>query len=254
MTANRYTDLTGKKFSLLTVIGKGARKVYGKDKKEFPSWKCLCDCGNTVEVITHSLKSGKTKSCGCIKSDTARENFSTHGLSGSPEYKIWKALHYRCNNKNSKNYKQYGGRGISICKEWDYHQGGCFKNFIKDMGQRPTEKHTLERIDVDEGYNKINCKWILAKEQPRNKRMLKNNQDTKTTGVYSRKDKEGNITSFYAVWCDSEGRRRSREFSVKRYGRDSALQKAKDARKSGLIELYNQGIIYGNHHWRGLND
>lgn len=90
---------------------------------------------------------------------------TTHGMSDSPEYKVWNNMMSRCNNPNHPRYKDWGGRGIRVCDKWR-----TFSGFYEDMGKRPTDKHTIERRDNDKGYSKDNCYWATTKEQSANRR------------------------------------------------------------------------------------
>lgn len=146
-------NLKGKKFNNLTVI------KLSKIKTGFTYWECLCDCGNLSIVRGASLKNNSIKSCGCLR------NITTHNLSNTEEYYIWKSMLRRCYNKFAPNYKNYGGRGIIVCSRWLK-----FENFLEDTGMKPSKLHSVDRIDNDKGYSKDNCKWSTKKEQANNRR------------------------------------------------------------------------------------
>ena len=110
------------------------------------------------------LKSGKIRSCGCYFKDVMKEIKSIHGKSGSIEYKIWMGMKKRCHNRNDKKYKNYGGRGIKVCKRWLK-----FENFYEDMGKKPKGK-SLDRVDNNGNYEPNNCRWATSKEQNNNTR------------------------------------------------------------------------------------
>jgi hypothetical protein len=127
--------------------------------------KCICDCGNTGTYYLCNLKSGKTKSCGCLYNETRVGNYK-HGGTGTREYSIWKAMKRRCYNKNVKDYPNYGGRGIIVCDRWL----NSFENFISDMGKKPSAEYSIDRIDVNGNYEPSNCRWATPKEQRLNQR------------------------------------------------------------------------------------
>ena len=128
-------------------------------------WRCLCECGNYTVVSITGLKNN-TKSCGCLRKENTKTMSTTHGLRYSPEYRIWSAMKNRCSNENSANYVRYGEKNITVCDEWK----DSFETFYRDMGPRPTPKHSIDRKDNDVGYSKDNCRWATPLEQASNKR------------------------------------------------------------------------------------
>lgn len=146
-------DLINKKFGKLLVL-----KEAGKDKYRACLWLCKCDCGKIKAVKATNLKLGLIKSCGrCLK--------ITHGMTKTAVYRAWQHMLDRCKNTNNPSYKNYGERGIKVCKRWER-----FETFYKDMGN-PSEGLTLERIDNNKGYFPDNCKWATMKAQSNNSRM-----------------------------------------------------------------------------------
>lgn len=137
--------------------------------KEYPSGKkyqaiFTCLCGKTGECSYSMFIRGKRKSCGCIKPKRI-----IHNEAYSLEYKTLDAIKQRCLNKNSSSFENYGGRGIRICKRW-LEKGTGILNFIEDMGRKPGKEYSIDRIDVNKGYYKDNCRWVTNKEQQNNKR------------------------------------------------------------------------------------
>lgn len=132
-------------------------------------WLCKCECGNYKEVLSASLRTGKTRSCGCYNDEIRQLTNTIHGHSSrfykSPSYQCWDAIIQRCTNKKHKQYKDYGGRGIVACDRWL-----DFKLFLQDMGEKPSSSYSIERIDNNLGYYKENCKWATREQQSRNKR------------------------------------------------------------------------------------
>jgi hypothetical protein len=155
-------DLIGKRFSKLLVVAE-----HGRGKQKSVLWLCRCDCGKDTIVDTRQLNSGKTKSCGCIIYDILLKRNLTHGKAKfgqkTPEYRTWLGMKGRCNNKNSGRYKNYGGRGITVCDRWI----NSFENFLNDMGQRPSNSHSIHRKDENGNYEPDNCVWATNFVQAR---------------------------------------------------------------------------------------
>jgi hypothetical protein len=159
----RYIDMAGKRFGRLVGINLVEPWRRGRSTR----WKFHCDCGNELVALGTSVRTGDTVSCGCYKRDVAGKNRIKHGMANTSEYIIWKGMRRRCSNPKCSAYKNYGGRGITVCKEWDE----SFQQFYKDMGPRPLGL-TLERINNDLGYSKENCVWATRKQQRRNQRRV----------------------------------------------------------------------------------
>lgn len=174
MSYSKYAGREGEKFYRLTLLEGFKHNAYYK-------YKCLCDCGNVLDVYAHNLNEGAqrtTKSCGCYQREKVKQTMTKHGYNSGGvikrEYKTWHNMIQRCNNPKNSHYKDYGARGITVCQSWL-----SFENFISDMGDAPSEKHTLDRADNNIGYCKENCLWATRSEQGVNRRK----QSSNTSGI-----------------------------------------------------------------------
>ena len=153
-------DITGTTFGRLIAVKLAPRGTHHR------RWLCRCSCGNDVVVHQPNLRSGATQSCGCLMSETSRRQGlqnATHGMCETASYKRWTAMRQRCQNAKHPAFKNYGGRGITVCKQWDE----SFEQFHADIGDAP-KGLSLDRIDNDGNYEPSNCRWATRSEQQSN--------------------------------------------------------------------------------------
>lgn len=173
-------DLTGQKYGKLTVIGIAVDDP-GKKKK----WICCCDCGRKTIVAASNLRSGHTTQCLFCGYNEATKKKRTHGASRTPIYYVWNAMINRCNNPEFKSYKDYGGRGIRVCSEWE--KSAVFIKWALENGYK--DGLEIDRIDVEGDYCPENCRWITRLENANNKRnnkVVEHNGEFKTLAEWAR--------------------------------------------------------------------
>lgn len=162
----RPLSLVGQQFGRLKVLRRA-----GKTKSGNLKWLCLCSCGNKSVVAGGNLKYRCIVSCGCYTRELCIARSTKHGLWRTPEYQAWVDLRRRCLNPKHPAYKNYGARGICVCKEWQGSNG--FVNFLKHIGKRPNEEYSIDRINNDGHYEPGNVRWATRDQQQNNRRISK---------------------------------------------------------------------------------
>lgn len=181
-------DITGQKFAKLTALyPTGEKSPHGRNA----IWMCLCECGNHTTANTGQLKCGTKKSCGCAVIEHAGNLNKTHGGRNDRLYLVWMDMRRRCRDSKDNHYNLYGGRGISVCKEWD-EDYALFREWAIKNGYQSDAKSravTLDRINVNGNYEPSNCRWtdmVTQNNNRRNNLRLTFNGTTQTAAEWSR--------------------------------------------------------------------
>lgn len=160
----KLIEMTGRKFGRLTAIEEAGRTRAGLAK-----WKCVCDCGQTVNAIGCNLRNGHTRSCGCLSKELVGNQFRTHGMVGHKLYRVWGGMKARCGNPNNPAYQNYGGRGIIVCEDWK--EPKTFFNWALSNGYK--QGLEIDRIDNNGNYEPGNCRFVTPAKNARNRRTSK---------------------------------------------------------------------------------
>lgn len=156
----RHRNVAGQRFGRLVAL----ERVGTRNKAAL--WRCVCDCGREHNVVASKLFDGVTQSCGCLRQEAVTKHGATRGYRPTPEYKAWLGLRERTTNPANKAWRDYGGRGITVCERWR----NSFEAFRLDMGPRPSPGHSIDRINNDGNYEPGNCRWATRAEQNKNQR------------------------------------------------------------------------------------
>ena len=227
----KFDHLLNKKFNKLTVIG----IIYPEAGRIRLS--CRCECDKIKEYLPYQVVSGGIKSCGRLTDKNTLHGHSTR-QGKSTEYHSWGAMKARCYNKHNVDYKDYGDIGITVCDRWIEPKTG-FSNFLEDLGLKPTSRHTIERLDVNKGYSKDNCRWATKSEQSLNQRKMAGTH-CKYKGVFYRGDEYKYKKPYYV------------HINHKYIGTYATQREAAEAYDREFEKLYPEAAKYGTNKGLGL--
>ena len=248
MAQGKFRDLVGEKFGRLEVKSR-AQNLYGA-----PAWVCLCECGVLKTISGSALKRGHSTSCGCFRQETGKRGLAdqrsregyihgaiTHGMSTTSLYNIYRGILKRCYDTSCAVYEHYGAKGVTVCERWQE----SFENFAEDVGERPSNKHSIDRVDGKFGYGPDNFRWATSTEQGRNKGISSRNKTGKT-GVMFDKNKNTWVAYYSNPFTGQRNVRKS--FSIRKYGDEDAFKMACEWRDARISEINEQGAGYSVGH------
>lgn len=210
-------------------------------------WECQCDCGNIKNVYTSQLLEGNNTSCGCMKKDVLVKRNTSHGMSKRSEYSNWKGMLKRCFNVNDKRYESYAGRGITVHEDFVKD----FSAWFAEIGEKPMDgqRWSVGRKDNDVGYTYGNMRWEIDEQQARNHTMQANNSSG-IVGVAIRTTTIAGVDypAWVACWNTLDGKKRTKNFSINKYGKEGAKALAVAHRNKMITELNSQGAEYADSH------
>lgn len=229
-------ELTGQRFGRWVVEGFDRVHIQPSGQT-IPRWLCKCACGVLRSILQNNLKSGATKSCGCLWAGYATKS----GMYGTRPYRIWQGMKQRCENPNATYYANYGANGITYDLKWE-----TFEGFWEDMQEGYDDTLTLDRINSKGNYCKDNCAWSTPAKQARNRGKNSNNKSGKT-GVVLQK-MEGQPAYWVARWSTISGGVETKYFPIRKYGEQEAFRLACEYRDKQIESLNDQGAGYSEGH------
>jgi hypothetical protein len=208
-----HKNRVGEKYNMLLVTAPA-----GKNKSGHYLWECLCDCGNILTVVGNNLPNSHTKSCGCLGNGC-----KTHGLAGTNEFTIWSGMLGRCYTETHGKYYNYGALGIQVSDDWR----NSFEVFLSDMGPRPSNKHSIERVDTKGNYCKENCIWTDDLSMQAYNTKLRSNNKSGRTGVRISSKKKGTWLAEITF-----------QYEVIRFGPFETFEEAVKAREEAELKYF----------------
>lgn len=243
LTKGRRMDLVGEKYNKLTVISYSHKT----ESNSMAFYNCVCDCGGETTVAHGALRSGKTKSCGCLMNITGELSSNyIHGKTHSKVHSVWSRMKDRCLNPDSKSYKDYGAKGITV----DPLFINDFEAFYVEVGDAPEGRYSLDRINYKLGYVKGNLRWATDHQQARNKGKQADST-LSTTGIVFAEDTNSHglkFTRVSAIWNDLNGKQHKKSFAVKKNGLLPAFKLAFLERELQIKLLNEAGAGYSSNH------